>query len=39
MKFSIKDLSINCNQMRKFLLIWFHLLKESLLKNFIFVYY
>ena len=36
MKFSIKDFFSKCDQIRSFLRIWSHLLKKSLLKNFIF---
>ena len=36
MKFSIKGLSRKCDQIRKNLRIWSHLLKKSLLENFIF---
>ena len=36
MKFSIKDFFTKCNQIRSFLRIWSHLLKKSLMKNFIF---
>ena len=36
MKFSIKDFFSKCNQIRSFLQIWSHLLKKSLMKNFIF---
>ena len=36
MKFSIKDFFSKCNQIRSFLRIWSHLLKKSLMKNFIF---
>ena len=36
MKFSIKDFFSKCEQIRKKLLIWSHLLKKSLIKNFIF---
>ena len=35
-KFSIKDFFSKCDQMRSFLRIWFHLLKKSLMENFIF---
>ena len=35
MKFSIKDFSSKCDQIRSFLRIWLHLLKKSLLENFI----
>ena len=35
-KFSIKDLFSKCNQIRSFLRIWPHLLKKSLMENFIF---
>ena len=34
--FSIKDFFSKCDQLRSFLLIWSHLLKNSLLENFIF---
>ena len=36
MKFSIKDFLIKCDQIRSFLPIWSHLLKKSLMENFIF---
>ena len=36
MKFSIKDFFSKCNQIRSFLWIWSHLLKQSLLESFIF---
>ena len=36
MKFSIKDFSSKCDQIRSFLLIWSHLLENSLMENFIF---
>ena len=36
MKFSIKDLFSKCDQIRSFLRIWPHLLKKSLMENFIF---
>ena len=36
MKFSIKDFFIKCDQIRSFLRIWSHLLKKSLMENFIF---
>ena len=36
MKFPIKDFFSKCNQIRKKLRIWLHLLKESLTENFIF---
>ena len=36
MKFSIKDFYRKCNQMRSFLRIWLHILKKSLMENFIF---
>ena len=36
MKFSIKDFFNKCNQIRSFLRIWSHLLKKSLMENFIF---
>ena len=35
-KFSIKDFFSKCNQIRSFLAIWSHLLKNSLMENFIF---
>ena len=35
-KFSIKDFISTCDQIRSFLWIWSHLLKKSLMKNFIF---
>ena len=36
MKFCIKILFSKCDQIRNLLLIWLHLLKKSLMKNFIF---
>ena len=36
MKFSIKDFFSKCDQTRSFLRIWSHLLKKSLMENFIF---
>ena len=36
MKFSIKDFFSKCDQIRNFLQIWSHLLKKSLMENFIF---
>ena len=36
MKFSSKDFFSKCDQIRCFLHIWLHLLKKSLLENFIF---
>ena len=36
MKFSIKDFFSKCDQIRKNLQIWSHLLKKSLMENFIF---
>ena len=36
MKFSIKDFFSKCDQVRSFLWIWSHLLKKSLMENFIF---
>ena len=36
MKFSIKDFSSKCYQIRSFLWIWSHLLEKSLTENFIF---
>ena len=36
MKLSIKDFSSKCNQIRRFLRIWSHLLEKSLMENFIF---
>ena len=35
MKFSIKDFFSKCDQIRSFLQIWSHLLKKSLMENFI----
>ena len=35
-KFSIKDFFNKCDQMRRKLRIWSHLLKKSLMENFIF---
>ena len=37
MKFSIKDFFSKCDQIRNFLRIWLHLLKKSLMENFIFL--
>ena len=37
MKFSIKDFFSKCEQIRSFMRIWSHLLKKSLMENFIFV--
>ena len=36
MKFSIKDFFSKCDQIHRKLLIWLHLLKKSLMENFIF---
>ena len=36
MKFSVKDFFSKCDQIRSILRIWSHLLKISLMKNFIF---
>ena len=36
MKFSIKDLFSECDQIRSFLRIWSHLLNKSLIENFLF---
>ena len=36
MKFSIKNFFSKCDQIRSFLMIWSHLLKKSLMENFIF---
>ena len=36
MKFSIKDFFSKCDQIRRELWIWSHLLKKSLMENFIF---
>ena len=36
MKFSIKNFFTKCDQIRRFLPIWSHSLKKSLMKNFIF---
>ena len=36
MKFSIKDFFSKCDQIHSFLRIWLHLLKKSLMENFIF---
>ena len=36
MKFSVKDFFSKCDQNRNFLRIWSHLLKKSLIENFIF---
>ena len=35
MKFSIMDFFSKCDQIRSFQLIWSHLLKKSLMENFI----
>ena len=37
MKFSIKDLFCKCDQIRRKLRIWSHLLKKSLIENFTFL--
>ena len=37
MKFSIKDFFSKCDQIRRKLRIWSHLLKKSLMENFIFM--
>ena len=39
MKFSIEDFFSKCVQILSFLRIWLHLLKKSLMENFIFVQY
>ena len=36
MRFSIKDFFSKCNQIRRKMRIWWHLLKKSLMENFIF---
>ena len=36
LKFSIKDFLSNCDQISNFLQVWSHLLKTSLMENFIF---
>ena len=36
-KFSIKDFFSNCEQIRRKLRIWLHLLEKSLMENFIFL--
>ena len=36
MKFSIKDFFSKCDQIRSFLRIWSHLLRKSLMENFVF---
>ena len=36
MKFSVKDFFSKCDQIRRKLRIWSHLLKKSLMENFIF---
>ena len=36
MKFTIKDFFSKCDQIRRFLQFWSHLLKKSLMENFIF---
>ena len=36
MKFSIKDFFSKCDQIRRKLRIWSHLLKKSLMENFVF---
>ena len=38
-KFSIKNFLSKCDQIRKKLRIWSHLLKKSLMENFIFLQY
>ena len=35
MKFSIKDFFSKCDEIRSFLRIWLHLVKKSLMENFI----
>ena len=37
MKFSIKDFHSKCDQIRRKLWIWSHLLKKALMENFIFL--
>ena len=37
MKFSIKDFFSKCDQIHSFLQIWSHLLKKSLMENYIFL--
>ena len=37
MKFYIKDFFSKCDRIRSFLQIWSHLMKKSLIENFIFV--
>ena len=37
MKFPIKDFSSKCDQIRRKLRIWSHLLDKSLMENFVFV--
>ena len=37
LKFSIKDFFSKCDQIGRFLRIWPHLLKKSLMENFIFL--
>ena len=39
MKLSIKDFFSKCDQIRSFQRVWSHLLKKSLMENFIFVQY
>ena len=36
-KFSVKDIFNKCDQIRSFLRIWSHLLKKSLMENFVFM--
>ena len=36
-KFSIQDFFSKCDQIRSFLRIWLHLLKKSLIENFVFL--
>ena len=36
MNFSIKDFFSKCDQIRSFLRVWSHLLKKSLMENFVF---
>ena len=38
MKYSIKDFFSKCDQIQSFLKIWSHLLKKSVMENFIFLY-
>ena len=38
MTFTVKDFFSKCDQIRRYLRLWSHLLKQSLMENFIFLY-